>query len=75
MLAEPTPSRCTWHHCVPFSPEPKWSVNPPNVSVNLNWLLILISYLVIQMRDDNPLVKIKYCLRLAMLTGWAMGEQ
>lgn len=32
MLAEPTPSRCTWHHCVPFSPEPKWSVNPPNVS-------------------------------------------
>ncbi len=34
MLAEPTPSRCTWHHCVPFSPEPKWSVNPPNVSCN-----------------------------------------
>ena len=33
MLADPTPSRCTWHHCVPFSPEPKWSVNPPNVSV------------------------------------------
>jgi hypothetical protein len=30
-LAAPTPSLCTWHHCSPYSPEPKWSVNPPNV--------------------------------------------
>jgi hypothetical protein len=30
-LASPTPSMCTWHHCTPYSPEPKWSVNPPNV--------------------------------------------
>eukprot|EP00961_Rhodomonas_salina_P000312 4300-Rhodomonas_salina.2 len=30
-LATPTPSQCTWHHCTPFTPEPKWSVNPPNV--------------------------------------------
>eukprot|EP00286_Rhodomonas_abbreviata_P001469 CAMPEP_0181288898 /NCGR_PEP_ID=MMETSP1101-20121128/592_1 /TAXON_ID=46948 /ORGANISM="Rhodomonas abbreviata, Strain Caron Lab Isolate" /LENGTH=75 /DNA_ID=CAMNT_0023393079 /DNA_START=15 /DNA_END=242 /DNA_ORIENTATION=+ len=29
-LATPTPSACTWHHCTPFQPEPKWSVNPPN---------------------------------------------
>jgi hypothetical protein len=31
-LAAPTPSMCTWHHCSPYAPEPKWSVNPPNVS-------------------------------------------
>ena len=30
-LAAPTPSMCTWHHCSPYAPEPKWSVNPPNV--------------------------------------------
>ena len=30
-LASATPSMCTWHHCTPYGPEPKWSVNPPNV--------------------------------------------
>ncbi|KAJ1481549.1 hypothetical protein T484DRAFT_1899279 [Baffinella frigidus] len=29
-LASATPSMCTWHHCTPYGPEPKWSVNPPN---------------------------------------------
>ena len=29
-LAAPAPSMCTWHHCTPQSPEPKWSVNPPD---------------------------------------------
>ena len=32
VLSEPAPSQCSWHHCTPYHPEPRWSVNPPNVS-------------------------------------------
>ena len=39
-LAAPMPSMCTWHHCTPQSPEPKWSVNPPNV---INTALLMLN--------------------------------
>jgi len=52
-LAAPMPSMCTWHHCTPQSPEPKWSVNPPNV---INTALLMLNSFSFSFRKTSTAV-------------------
>jgi hypothetical protein len=56
-LAAPMPSMCTWHHCTPQSPEPKWSVNPPNV---INTALLMLNSFSFSLEKQSTAVLLCY---------------
>ena len=74
-LAAPTPSLCTWHHCSPYAPEPKWSVNPPDVHAPTTHFLVSAVYAMESIiRLQHAALLVAVCLRYTHLFDISCGE-